>query len=211
MLKIGLTGGIASGKSTVCQLFANKGISIIDADIIAKELVAPNLPCYNAIIEHFGSNILQTDGQLDRQKLRQKIFNSVNDKLSLERILHPEIRKQLILQSDQSSSNYCILAIPLLIESNMQHLVNRTLTIDVSPHVQLERLCQRDQLSITDAQKIISNQCDRSERLSKTDDIIHNNFFNEELEFQVNKLHQNYLDLAKLLSESCQHDDSHGQ
>ncbi len=211
MLKIGLTGGIASGKTTVCQIFSAQGITIIDADIIARQLVSPETECYRAIIEQFGSSILLEDGQLNRSKLRQRIFNSQKDKNALEQILHPEIRQQLRLQSDRAKSEYCILAIPLLFESNMQSFVDRILTVDVSPHIQRARLCKRDNISTSEANKIISSQCDRNLRLNHSDDIIYNNFFHEELTFQVNKLHQKYLELAKLISGSCQHGDSHGQ
>ncbi|NQZ54777.1 MAG: dephospho-CoA kinase [Piscirickettsiaceae bacterium] len=197
MLKIGLTGGIASGKSAVCQLFSQYDIPIIDADIIARQLVEPGLPAFKEIVLTFGSNIVQQDGYLNRSLLRQLIFTDSAAKKQLETILHPKIRQQLSSQSQQYSSQYCILVIPLLIEADMQDLVDRILVIDLSPEQQLQRLCQRDQLSPDDAQMIINNQCARHQRLSIADDIIDNNNTPEILAQSVTKLHQKYLNLAE--------------
>ena len=125
MLKVGLTGGIASGKSTVSQLFSTLGIDIIDADLIAHQLVEPGQDCLDKITQTFGGNFLLNNGELDRQQLRQVIFSDLEARQQLEAILHPIIRQQLITQSDNSSSTYCILSVPLLIEAKMTSLVNR--------------------------------------------------------------------------------------
>ncbi|MBL4638741.1 MAG: dephospho-CoA kinase [Proteobacteria bacterium] len=133
MLKIGLTGGIASGKSTVCQLFSALGIEIIDADIIARQLVEPAQPCLKKIIQTFGNHVLLENGELDRAQLRQLIFADEKAKQELENILHPNIRQQLIKLSDDVSSPYCILSIPLLVETDMTALVDRILVINIEP------------------------------------------------------------------------------
>lgn len=197
MLKVGLTGGIASGKSTVCDLFSQYNIPIIDADIISRQLVAPGQKAFTEIIQIFGHHLLQKDGTLNRQKLRQIIFSDDIAKQQLETLLHPKIRQQLQLQSDSLSADYCILAIPLLIESNMQNLVDRVLIIDIEPTLQLERLYQRDDMSIRDAQIMINKQCDPSQRLAIANDIINNNNAYEELKHQVQQLHQKYSALIK--------------
>lgn len=203
MLKIGLTGGIASGKSTASQLFSELGITIIDADIIARALVQPGQACYNKIIDVFGNHILSSNGTLNRKQLRQIIFSSPSAKQQLEQILHPPIRQQLVAQSEQCSSPYCILSVPLLIEANMQDIVDRILLIDIEPSLQLERLRQRDKLTVADSQAIIDSQCDRTQRVALSDDIISNNNAIDSLQQSVNKLHQKYLILAQLSANSC--------
>jgi len=197
MLKIGLTGGIASGKSTVCQLFSKYGIPIIDADIIARQLVEPDQTAYNEIINVFGTQACLSNGELDRQYLRQLIFSDDGAKQQLEAILHPRIRQQLIQQSDIQHSAYCILAIPLLIESNMTSLVDRVLVIDIDETHQLNRLCKRDAISAPDAQLIINSQASRQQRLANADDIISNNHSAQQLEEIVANLHNKYLSLSK--------------
>ncbi len=204
MLKIGLTGGIASGKSTVCQLFSQYDIAIIDADIIARELVEPNQIAYQQIIATFGADIIQQDGYLNRLGLRQLIFADSAAKQQLENILHPKIRQQLTLQSQQCSSPYCILVIPLLIEAKMQDLVDRILVIDLTPEQQLTRLCQRDNISEDDAQLMINSQSGLKQRLAVADDVIHNNNATNMLDKLVFQLHKKYLSLAKSSAMSCQ-------
>jgi len=211
MLKIGLTGGIASGKSTLCQLFSNHDVPIIDADIIARELVQPGQIALDEIIHCFGSKIIQADGTLNRASLRKLIFSDPKAKAQLEAILHPKISQQLQQQSDVIESDYCILAIPLLIESKLQESVDRILVIDISPELQLERLCLRDKLSTSDAQLMINSQCSREQRLSFADDIISNNHSFTELKKIIFNLNQKYRKLAVSMTSSCQHADSHGQ
>jgi len=211
MLKIGLTGGIASGKSTVCRLFSQYGIPIIDADVIARQLVEPKQEAYNEIIRTFGNDICLPNGELNRQHLRKLIFSDGNAKLQLERILHPRIRLQLFQQSNVLNAPYCILAIPLLIEAEMTELVDRVLLIDIDLPLQLTRLCERDNISVGDAKLIINSQVNRQQRLSCADDIIANNNGTENLKKQVDELHKKYLSLANNSPSSCQHNDSHGQ
>lgn len=211
MFKVGLTGGIASGKSTVSRLFADLGITIIDADKIARDLVDINQPCYDQIVSRFGADIVLANQQLDRQKLRHLIFHDQNAKEDLEAILHPVIRRQLLIQSDTATSPYCILSIPLLIEAKMTELVDRILVIDSSVEIQLSRLCERDKITADEALRVINSQTSSQQRLLYADDIIVNNTSAKSLTKQVAELHKTYCNLAKLMSTSCQHLDSHGQ
>ena len=197
MFKVGLTGGIASGKSTICQLFSQHNIPIIDADIIARQLVEPNKDAFKEIVQLFGKEILQNDGTLNRKQLRQLIFSNTKSKQQLESILHPRIRQQLLQQSEQQHANYCILVIPLLVEANMSDLVDHIVVVDAEEEQQLKRLCQRDNISLSDAQSIIKNQSSREERLTIADDIIVNNNSTESLSQIINELHKKYCNLAK--------------
>ena len=211
MFKVGLTGGIASGKSTVSNLFSELGITIIDADKIARDLVDINQPCYDQIVSRFGSDILLANQQLDRQKLRYLIFHDENAKEDLEAILHPAIRQQLLAQSESARSSYCILSIPLLIEAKMTDLVDRTLVVDTSAETQLSRLCDRDKITADEALRMINSQISRQQRLLYADDIIVNNDSPNTLKQLVMTLHKTYINLANLMTTSCQHPDSHGQ
>jgi dephospho-CoA kinase len=211
MLKIGLTGGIASGKSTACRLFAQYGIPIIDADVIARQLVEPNQQAYDEIIRTFGDEICLPNGELNRRYIRQLIFSDDKAKQQLEMIIHPRIRLQLIQQSNALHTPYCIVAIPLLVEANMAELVDRILVIDIDLSLQLNRLCARDNMPVDDAQLIINSQVERQQRLACADDVIANNNGPENIKKQVASLHKKYLSLANSSPSSCQHNDSHGQ
>lgn len=197
MFKIGLTGGIASGKSTVCRLFSQYGIPIIDADIIARQLVKPKQEAYNEIVQAFGERCCKANGELNRQYLRQLIFSNAQEKKQLEAILHPRIRTQLIQQSNTQNTPYCILAIPLLIESNMTECVDRILVLDIDLPIQLSRLCERDNIAVDNAQLIINSQVSRQQRLACADDVITNNNGYEQLKKSVIHLHKKYLSLIK--------------
>lgn len=205
VFRVGLTGGIASGKSTVSQLFATHGIDIIDADIISRELCQPGKVSYHAIVEQFGKQFLLEDGQLNRPALRELIFSEPQARQQLENILHPAIRQQMFQQSEISSSPYCILVIPLLIEAKMQSSVDRILVVDVDNQSQLSRLQKRDNLSATQAMQQIAAQLGPAQRLQYADDIIDNSAGNDSLKFQVSQLHALYCQLAeakKRVSES---------
>ncbi len=197
MLKIGLTGGIASGKSTVCQLFAQYNVPIIDADIIARALAEPNQPAFSRIVALFGSAVLQDNGVLDRKRLRQLIFSAIPAKHQLEAILHPLVHKELSRQSDQQASSYCILVIPLLVETGMHDLVDRVLVINVDPKKQEQRLCRRDHIPQQDALAIIKQQASQIERIAIADDIIDNNATIAALAPLIDDLHQHYINLTK--------------
>jgi len=211
MLKIGLTGGIASGKSTICNLFSYYNVSIIDADIIARELVELGQPALTEIQTSFGPEIIQTDGTLDRKKLRNLIFSDSKAKQQLEEILHPKIKQQLLIQSNHAQGNYCILAIPLLIESNWQQCVDRILVVDIEPKLQIKRLCLRDNMTPIQAKFMIDSQSSRKERLHFADDVISNNLTPTSLLNIVHQLDKKYRQLDKLNATSCQHDDSQRQ
>jgi len=196
MLKIGLTGGVACGKSTVCKIFSQLGIAVIDADEIAHELVEVGKPCYLDIINTFGTAFLLKNQQIDRAKLRQLIFSNRVAKLQLEKILHPSIRRELIERSHKVKSAYCILAVPLLIETNMDTAVDRILIIDITEKNQLDRLCKRDHIAPTLANNMIHQQSDRLQRLVMADDVISNNTGVQKLENSIKLLHETYLKIA---------------
>lgn len=202
MLKVGLTGGIGSGKTTVTTHFMALGVPVIDADVIARELVKPGLPAYRAIIHAFGSDVLGQDGSLDRRKLRQLIFPGVNIKKAkqaeeakqvLESILHPMVFDDIRRQVESLKSPYCILSIPLLIEVGDLSLIDRLLVIDVDPALQASRVLQRDGGTRSQVTSIIRSQIDRQTRLSYADDVLTNNGEAEELISGVDKLHEQYL------------------
>ena len=196
MFKIGLTGGVACGKSTVCKIFSQLGIAVIDADEIAHELVEVGNPCYLDIINTFGTAFLLKNQQIDRAKLRQLIFSNRVAKLQLEKILHPSIRRELIERSHKVKSAYCILAVPLLIETNMDTAVDRILVIDITEKNQLDRLCKRDHIAPTLANNMIHQQSDRLQRLVMADDVISNNTGVQKLENSIKLLHETYLKIA---------------
>ena len=196
MLKIGLTGGVASGKSTACKVFSQLGIAVIDADEIARELVEIGKPCYLNIIDIFGTEFLSKNQQLDRSKLRQLIFSDHVAKLKLEAILHPSIRQVLIERSQKVKSAYCILAVPLLIETNMDATIDRILMIDITEKNQLARLCKRDHLAPSLANNMIHQQSSRLQLLAMADDVISNNTGIQKLENSIRLLHETYLEIA---------------
>ena len=197
MYKVGLTGGIGSGKSTVCNLFKQHAISIIDADEIAHALVMPGKKALKQIAEHFGQSYITDKGTLNRALLRKIIFNNAEKKQQLESIMHPlvyaEIEHQLSLLSDA----YCIIAIPLLIETGMQDLVDHILVIDCPMEMQLNRVKLRDQLNNTQIMTIINTQVCRAERLTHADSIIYNTQDVTYLNHQVDKLHPKFLKQTK--------------
>lgn len=195
---IGLTGGIGSGKTTVANIFAEFGIDVIDADVIARDLVSNGSPALCAISEHFGADFIQSDGQLNRALLRIKIFSNDTDKLWLNNLLHPLIREQIVSQANASSSPYCIVVAPLLIENGLTALVSRVLVIDVSESTQLSRTTARDKNSKVQVQAIMNSQVSRHVRQAHADDLLNNdNCSIENLKKSVIQLHQVYLLLAE--------------
>lgn len=171
---IGLTGGIGSGKSTVTNLFHSQGIDIVDADIVAREVVAPKSKALCAITERFGHEFLFSNGELNRARLRQQVFNNPEDKRWLNELLHPLIRNNLSEQLALTQSPYAILVAPLLIENKLHEHVNQVLVVDVSVETQIERAAHRDNNSIEQIKKIIAAQVSRTERLKTANDIIDN-------------------------------------
>lgn len=197
---VGLTGGIGSGKSTIADLFVELGIKIIDADIIAREVVAKDTPLLAEIVNHFGKQILTEQKELDRVKLRQIVFNDSNQKTWLNQLLHPAIRQEMLNQLAQSQDNYVIWVVPLLIENNLTEFCDRILVIDVLPEIQLSRASARDNSNEETIKNIMASQVSRAKRLSYADDIIENNLPLDQnfskLKQQVLKLHQKYIELA---------------
>lgn len=196
MLKIGLTGGIGSGKSVVSHYFEKLNVSVIDTDLIAHELVEPVQPALQQITAVFGQRILDRAGELDRNKLRQQVFGDPQKRRQLESILHPLIKTQVHRRVAGLKSPYCVIVVPLLIESAWQDLVDRILVIDTAEDLQINRVSQRDGLSETQIRQIIQSQVDRPIRLAAADDIIVNDEDIANLELDVGKLHEKYLQLA---------------
>lgn len=197
MFKIGLTGGIASGKSTISDLFHERhGVPVIDADLVAREVVAPGSATLGLIVERFGVSVLTSEGELNRRELRELIFAGNHRRAQLEAILHPVIKKEMLRQAAQLKASYCLFAIPLLVEANQQDLVDRVLVIDASEEAQIERLMRRDDVSEQQARSILAAQLDRDTRLAAADDIITNAGSIEDLVKQVDRLHQGYLHLS---------------
>lgn len=195
---IGLTGGIGSGKTTVSNLFAELGIAIIDADVIARDVVTSGSPALKAIKKHFGSEFIQADGQLDRVLLRKQIFSNENDKLWLNKLLHPLIREQIVAQTKAAASPYCLLVAPLMIENNLMSLIDRLLVIDVKESTQITRTAHRDGNSSDQIKAIMASQVSRASRKLHADDILDNDDCSEiELKQAVIKLHQAYLLIAE--------------
>ena len=198
-LRIGLTGGIASGKSVVADCFAAHGITVIDTDVIAREVVEPGTPGLAALLSEFGETILTDDGTLDRAGLRKIVFTDAAARRQLEAILHPLIREETVAQSAQraAASPYQIIAVPLLIESGFIELVDRVLVVDCEEHTQLARLQARDGVSAADAAAALNSQLGRAARLNHADDVLENNGTLADLEARVDALHHRYLELAE--------------
>jgi dephospho-CoA kinase len=199
MLTIGLTGGIASGKTTVSDLFGKLGVPVIDTDLISRALLEPDQPGYKQVVEHFGKEVLQNDQLIDRHKLRYLIFNDETEKHWLETTLHPIIFQQTKHQIEQYKTvDYILVVIPLLFETDFQTLVNRILVIDCNAKKQIRRLMARDNIELKLAQQMLAQQWRNDDRLNRADDVIHNNIDRSiSLEQQVAKLHQKYVSLAR--------------
>lgn len=197
MLRIGLTGGIASGKSTVAQLFAGLGADIVDTDRIAREIVAPGSPAMAAIIETFGGDVIDDHGRLDRRRMRRIVFDDADRRRQLEAILHPKIRQEALARAAASEGPYVIFVVPLLFETGFDGLVARTLVTDCPVAVQIERLVARDRIDADTAARMIAAQMDRDERLARADDVIDTGAALETTRALVGKLHDRYLKLAE--------------
>ena len=197
--KIGLTGGIASGKTTVANLFSDLGIKIIDADEIAHAITSKQGSAYNKIVKHFGEDVLGNDKKLDRKKLRTMIFNNSELKRDLEQIIHPEVYAIINQKINASQKPYQIIVIPLLIETGYQNFVDRVLVVDCSMETQLARLINRDNETMKNAKKIIANQIERNQRLKFADDIIENEKKTSinVLKNKVLQLHETYIELPE--------------
>ena len=195
-LLIGLTGGIASGKSTVAQRFMDLGVPVIDADAAAREVVAPGKPGLQQVIDRFGSRVVAENGELDRRALREIVFSDPDARRDLEAILHPLIRTDMDRNAAAAVGPYIVMAIPLLIEGGSRDRVDRILVVDVDEAVQLQRVMARDHCSSEQAQAILASQAPRTARLAAADDVLPNGGTVTELRQAVDALHQQYLRLA---------------
>ncbi len=194
--RVALTGGIASGKTTVANLFGDLGIPIIDTDVIAREVVAPGTEAIKLIRARFGDEVIDEDGGLQRSKMRRKVFADDVARRDLEAILHPRIGSEVVRQADEVDGEYQIIVVPLLVDSPLRQYVDRVLVVDCEENVQMERLLARDSETIEQARKILAAQSSRSARLDIADDVITNNLGLGELATQVTDLHQYYRSLA---------------
>ena len=195
-LCIGLTGGIASGKSTVAAEFAALGADVIDADTVAREVVAPGSEGLAAVAEHFGPDFLSPEGALDRRRMREHVFADPARRRELEGLLHPRIRAGLHAWREALQAPYGLMMVPILVEGGFDSLCQRVLVVDVAESVQIARLQARDDIDATLARQMLAAQASRAERLARADDVIDNSGPPEALAAQVAALHRRYLDLA---------------
>jgi len=190
---LGLTGGIGSGKSAASQWFETQGITIVDADIVAREIVAKGQPALQQIHAVFGDWVLLDNGELNRRALREHIFKNPDARKILESITHPAIRQSIIQQLQAATSSYVILVSPLLFETNQHELTDRTLLIDASEQLQIQRASQRDGQSVEQIKKIIQAQMPREQKRRLADDIVLNDGHLDHLYSHLKPLHQMYL------------------
>lgn len=203
MLRIGLTGGIGSGKTTIAALFAAHGVPVIDADTIAHQLTLPGTPATNQILELLGPDIAATTSSINRQRLAQRIFTDPEARAQLEEILHPLIRVEMQRQQNNLDAPYCLLVIPLLFEAGQRDMVDRVLVVDVDEELQIARVAARDGRSTDEIRAILSTQTDRAQRLKQADDIMTNTGDVASLKAQVDALHRKYLALATEKPRRC--------
>jgi len=195
--QVGLTGGIASGKTLISDEFGRLGVPIVDTDVIAHQIVEPGLPALQEIVQTFGESVIGDDGRLKRKILRNLIFSDVNAKKRLEAILHPKIRRCVFDEVAEVNYPYCIIVIPLLTESGNYQNLDRVLLIDVDPEVQIARLMARDDTSLQQATAALASQASRDQRLSIANDVLDNSSSPQEAFVKVAQLHQKYLKLAQ--------------
>ena len=197
ILRVGLTGGIASGKSTAAKFFGALGVPILDSDQVARDVVEPGQPPLERLVERFGSSILTPDGHLDRPVLRELVFSDPKARADLEALTHPAIGAAMEARSAAAGGPYQILVIPLLVEKNLQSHVERVLVVDCDEALQLKRLRDRDGSTPQQAQAILAAQASRASRLKVADDVIQNDQDMSAVQRQVAALHERYLQLAR--------------
>ncbi|MCH7821195.1 MAG: dephospho-CoA kinase [Proteobacteria bacterium] len=198
-MRVGLTGGIASGKSIVADMFADHGVPVIDTDVIARQIVMPGEPALDAIRALFGNDVFDDDGALDRSALRKLVFADAGQRRQLEAIMHPSIQQETIYQAKAAGGDYQLIVVPLLTESPLKDLVDRILVVDCDQKIQIQRLLLRDEESPEQAQRILAAQASREERLAIADDVIYNDASLDATRSQVDTLHDTYIQLAKAL------------
>lgn len=197
MLVVGLTGGIGSGKTTVANLFAELGAPIIDTDVIAREVVEPGTDALEQIKNKLGVDVINTNGRLNRQKMRDQVFSNPELKEWLESLLHPLIRTQVAQQISQVNHPYCIVVIPLLAETGPNPVVQRVLVVDCAEQTQIDRASGRDDNSVEQIKNIMAKQVSRSQRLAIADDVINNDKGLDELKTQTADLNKKYLESTR--------------
>ncbi len=197
MLAVGITGGIGSGKTAAADRFAELGVPVIDADVIARQVVEPGRPTCQRVIETFGADFATPDGRLDRIKLRKIVFSEPEKKTQLENILHPAIHAEILHQLSNLSVPYAVVVIPLLAESKRKYPLDRVLVIDAPMNLQISRVSDRDNESAQEVERIIRLQATRKERLAIADDIISNTGSKHSLRDSVDELHSKYLTIAE--------------
>ncbi|MHB8534382.1 MAG: dephospho-CoA kinase [Sulfuricaulis sp.] len=202
MLRIGLTGGIGSGKSTVAALLSMRGVPVIDTDEIARQLSQPGQAAYAEIVQAFGEDILDTNRCIDRNRLRERVFESADERRRLEAILHPRIRETVQKKLTEIDAPYCVIVVPLLIESGFIDVTDRVLVVDAVENIQIQRTAARSGLSEAETRRIMSAQASRAQRLQQADDVIDNNADRKHLEAEVERLHQWYISLAATRKKS---------
>jgi len=197
MLSVGLTGGIASGKTTVSNLFAALGVPVIDTDIISRRLLETGSPAYTSVRDHFGDPILEDENKVDRGRLRELIFSHPDEKRWLENLLHPLIAEECGLEKQRyTTSKYLLIVVPLLFEAGFEGLVERICVVDCPQEVQITRLLKRDGISLPLAKDMLAQQWSNGQRTAAADDIIDNHNAITDLASQITALHQSYLRIA---------------
>lgn len=193
---VALTGGIGSGKSTVADAFSQLGVNVIDADVIARQVVEPGTPALPTIAARFGQQMINDDGTLNRRSLRERIFAHAEDKAWLNALLHPLIQQETRRQMQAASSSYVLWVVPLLVENNLVANADRVLVVDVPKETQIERTILRDRVSREHAERILAAQATREQRLAAADDVIENMGPPDAIAQDVARLHEKYLMLA---------------
>lgn len=193
---LGVTGGIGSGKSTATDRFSSLGISVVDADQVARDVVACGTPALQAIAERFGDRVIQANGELDRAALRAIIFADPSEKTWLNALLHPAIREHMLTQLQTATSPYVVLSAPLLLENGLEQYTDRVLVIDLPEALQIQRTQTRDQVDSDQISAIMAAQLSREERIAKADDILDNSGSVAELHAKIDRLHEYYLRIA---------------
>jgi dephospho-CoA kinase len=196
VLRVGLTGGIASGKSTVADLFAARGVTVLDTDCIARDVVAPRMPALGALVSALGGGILARDGTLDRAALRRRIFSDEAARRTVESILHPEIMAELDRQSQHAPGPYQLFVIPLLVERGYERSVDRVLVVDCPEETQIARLMARDGETRDGAIRMLATQASREQRLAAAHDVVENDGSREDLAGLVAALDAKYREMA---------------
>ncbi|MBS1270301.1 MAG: Dephospho-CoA kinase [Gammaproteobacteria bacterium] len=192
MLKIGLTGGIGSGKTAVSDRFEALGVPVIDTDVLAREVVEPGEPALDELVATFGLEILQDDGRLNREHLRALVFTVPQAKQRVEAILHPAIRERLRVRLAELDAVYCVIVVPLLVETNFQEMVDRVLVVETPREQCIRWVMERNGMARRTVEQIMESQARSGERLHVAHDIIYNNGSLDELKAKVDRLHARY-------------------